>query len=87
MEKNLETVGTVTENVSKAIKTVTTGQLIGLGAGCAAGGAAAGIGGYIGIKALIKRHKDKKAKKEEEKKKTEEKKPEEKKPEEEPKKD
>lgn len=51
----------------KGMKTVTTGQLVGLGAGCAAAGAGIGIGSFIGIRALWRKHKEKKAKKEAEK--------------------
>ena len=87
MENKNEVLNNVTENAAKALKTVTTGQLIGLGAGCAAGGAAAGIGGYVGIKALIRKHKEKKAKKASEEKTKNEKPAEEKKDEPQPKQD
>ena len=54
MENNVNTAVELTAKAAdKAMKTVTTGQLVGLGAGCAVGGAAAGIGTYVGIKALI----------------------------------
>ena len=61
-------VDTAKKTVKATGKTVTTGQLVGLGAGCAVGGAAVGIGAWEGIKALRRKWKARKEKKASEKK-------------------